>query len=109
MMQVAPYCDIISYDTYIMQNFNVRHKKIVSHFKNMGIAVDDAAIAEYSSTEKEKLERLAERMSYLYDKIKNDPTTPLNKLQFIKEEFRALEWVFYQFNIIADGVEKVKL
>lgn len=109
MMRSASYCDIISYYTYIMQNFNVRHKKIVGHFKDMGIDVDDAAIAEYSSTEKEKLERLADRMSYLYDKLKNDSSTPSNKISFLKDEFRALEWVFYELGIIADGVKKVQL
>lgn len=81
--------------------------KIIKNLDTMGIAIDDAALKEYSNTEKEKLERLAERMSYLYDKVKNNTGSSAN-ISFCKEEFRALEWVFYELGIIADGVKKVQ-
>ena len=88
-----------------------KENKICKYFELMGIAFSDEIFREnvFASSEKDKLERLAERMLYLFNKIKSDSRLQPSKKQFWKDEFRALEWVFYEFNIIAEGAPKVKL
>lgn len=78
--------------------------RIIKHFQLMKIEINLQALTEYSNSEKEKLERLAERMLYLYNKIKYEFEPTL----YLKKEFQALEWVFYEFNIIADGTPRTK-
>lgn len=88
-----------------------RDKNLIKHFDTMKISVDLESLTEFSNTEKEKLERLARRMEFLYNILLNDKDKvgKESSYQFAKEEFRSLEWVFYEFGIIAEGAEKVKL
>lgn len=88
---------------------NSRDKKIANHFHDMNLPVDLDMLKEYSNTEKEKLERLARRMEFLYNIVTNDKDKigKENSYQYAKDEFRALEWAFYEFGIIASGTKKV--
>jgi hypothetical protein len=82
---------------------SIKYKKIVEYFNSMSIPIDEQVLSEYSADEKDKLEKLAERMFFIWDKVNTDTSIPAKKLSFLKKEFDALQWVFYQFNIISDN------
>lgn len=86
---------------------NAKHLRILDHFQKMGIPINEAVISEYSAFEKDKLESLAERMLFLYTKITTE-NLPVQKASFFKKEFSAIEWVFSEFNIIAEGTPRIK-
>lgn len=81
---------------------NAKQQKLMQHLHNMNYNVNVESIENFSSNEKFNLERIAERMSYLYTKLVNDRLIPENKRSLMKDEFKALQWVLYEFEIIND-------
>ena len=85
---------------------NSRQRKITSFLDKMGLKIIPESLNEFSATEQGYLQQLADRMNYLDSKIKNDKQMSEAKASLSKHELQALQWVFYQFNIIADQAHK---
>lgn len=81
-----------------MSNLDI---KIIQLFKSMSIPIDENSLKEFSYREKEKyLERLLERMNYLYRRLQDQCQPNEAKFYLEKDEFRALEWILWEMDLI---------
>jgi hypothetical protein len=85
-----------------------KEEKITMYFREMGIPLNRGVFLDFSCAEKERLERLCERMKYLYNQLITRRDVPQNKFLFMKDEFRALEWVMWEFGLIEGEFRKTK-
>ena len=83
-----------------------KEDKISMYFREMNMTLNRAVFSDFSCAEKERLERLCERMQYLHNQLVSRRDIPQNKFLFMKDEFRALEWVMWEFGLIEGNSRK---
>jgi hypothetical protein len=79
---------------------NRQEKRITQYFQTMGMSLNQQALAEFSNREQGHLERLCERMAYLYDQMVGKKYASETKRSLFKDEFRALEWIMWEMGIV---------
>lgn len=75
-------------------------KRITQYFEKMQLPLNEMALNGFSNSEKKHIERLCERMLYLYNQLSNKTYPTEIKRLLLKDEFRALEWAMWEFGIV---------
>jgi hypothetical protein len=88
---------------------NREEKRIAQYFQDMNLPLNEGAFLDFNNVEKRRLERLSERMHWLFDRLVNRQSPSASKFRLEKDEFRALEWIMWEMGLIDGEYEKLYL
>lgn len=88
---------------------NREERRIAEYFEDMGLSLNPESFKDFNNIEKRRLERLSERMHWLYDRLVERKSPTQSKYRLEKDEFRALEWIMWEMGLIAGEGEYQKL
>jgi hypothetical protein len=80
---------------------NSKEKLLIQYFQTIKLPLNQNAFVEFNNQQKHHLERLGERMVYLYDQIVGQKYVSDAKRSLFKDEFRALEWIMWEMGLVS--------
>jgi hypothetical protein len=88
---------------------NREERRIAQYFQDMGLPLNQDALPDFNNIEKRRLERISERMHWLYNRLVDRQSPSPSKYRLEKDEFRALEWIMWEMGLIAGEYTKLNL
>jgi len=88
---------------------NREERRIAQYFEDMELPLNQEAFQDFNNVEKRRLERLSERMHWLFNRLVTRQSPSPSKYRLEKDEFRALEWIMWEMGLIAGDYQKANV